>query len=440
MRLGTHNKLKVAEVERITEPGFYGDGGGLYLQITPRGSRSWIFRYTRNGRSHMMGLGPTHLVGLGEARDKAHEHRRQLFDGIDPLAAKRSARARASSAPTFLQAATSYIKAHAPTWGNPKHVAQWHMTLLGNTPQGEPTEHNYCKLLHPMPVNEIDTPLILRVLEPIWHSKTETASRIRGRIEAVLGAETVKGHRQGDNPAKWTNHLDHLLASKSKLTEDRHYPALDYHELPAFMRDLQQQDGVAARALEFLIYTSTRTGDIIGQDREDKPPMRWEHVDLDAARWDIPKTKTGVEHRVPLSSAAIAVLRHMQQQQQSDLVFPGQNPDAPLSNASMAAVIDRINKQRSKQKLKPYIDRKQDGRQVTVHGMRATFKSWSGDETDADGAVVEACLTHEISNELEAAYRRSDFLRKRKTLMQQWADYAQHGATASATVLSFRKA
>jgi integrase len=201
------------------------------------------------------------------------------------------------------------------------------------------------------------------------------------------------------------------------------------------MRDLQHQDGIAAQALEFLIYTSTRTGDIIGQRREDKPPMRWSHVDLDQEIWEIPKTKNSSSHRVPLSKAPIAVLKHMQSIRQSDdLVFPGNKPGQPLSNASMAAVIDRINRQREKAGKPTYVDRKQGNRPVVPHGFRATFKSWAGDETDAEHTVIEACLTHSISDELEAAYRRSDFLRKRRNLMTQWADYAQHGQRPSAVL------
>jgi Arm DNA-binding domain len=269
MARGVH-WLSAMQVERVKRPGLYGDGGGLYLQVTPRGSRSWIFRYERDGRTRKMGLGPTHLVDLREARERAHDCRRQLFAGIDPLGERRT-RARASAAPTFLAAAQDYIRTHAPTWENPKHVAQWHMTLTGRTPEGEPTKENYCKLLHAVPVDQIDTQLILQVLSPIWQTKTETASRIRGRIEQVLGAATVAGHGKGDN---WKGHLQHLLASKSKLTDDKHYPALSYPELPAFMRDLQQQDGVAARALEFLILTSVRTGDIVGGGRAQVPPMQ----------------------------------------------------------------------------------------------------------------------------------------------------------------------
>jgi integrase len=428
------------QVERIKPPGLYGDGGGLYLQVTPQGSRSWIFRYERDGRTRKMGLGPTHLVDLREARNKAHAYRRQLFEGIDPFGERRK-RTRAGAAPTFLAAAQAYIRTHAPTWENPKHVAQWFMTLTGHTPEGTPTKENYCKLLHSVPVDQIDTQLILQVLSPIWQTKTETASRIRGRIEKVLGAATVAGHRKGDNPARWKGHLQHLLASKSKLTEDKHYPALAYPELPAFMRDLQQQDGVAARALEFLIVTSVRTGDIVGGGRAQVPPMQWAHVDLQQQLWTIPKSKTTTEHRVPLSAAAVRLLQQMQQQQQSDLVFPSpQNPGEPLSNAAMAAVIARLNAQRSKQLLPRYTDPKQGNRDVVPHGFRATFKSWCGDQTNAERAVIEACLSHAISDELEAAYRRSDFWHKRRRLMQQWADFAQHGATTGANVLSFPSA
>jgi hypothetical protein len=222
-----------------------------------------------------------------------------LLDGVDPLALRAKRRAKAASAKTFRDAARQYIRDHEAKWKSPKHVAQWYMTLLGETREGEKTKHNYCAPLHGVPVAEVDTALVLSVLRPIWYDKPETASRLRGRIETVLGWAMVNGLRpEGVNPAHWTGHLANALPEKGDVREVKHHAAPPYQELPDFMVKLKGREGLAARALQLAILTAVRTGDLIGNDREERPPMKRQHVDLAGRMWTIPKTKTNVEHRV----------------------------------------------------------------------------------------------------------------------------------------------
>jgi integrase len=269
-----------------------------------------------------------------------------------------------------------------------------------------------------LPVQEIDTGLVMKVLEPIWSTKPETASRLRGRIEAVLSLATVRGYRTGDNPARWRGHLDQLLPATGKVRKVKHHAALDYAALPAFMDALRQRNSIATRALEFLILTGVRTGDIIGNDREDAPPMMWSHVDLGARVWTIPKTKTGAEHKVPLSGAAVAVLAEMKALGLGKIVFPSiDRPGHPLSNGAMLAVLKRMGRG-----------------DLTAHGFRATFKTWASERTTFPREVVEAALAHAISDKLEAAYRRGDFFEKRRRLMGAWAEYAGSTPAAGAVI------
>ena len=371
-----------------------------------------------------MGLGPLRLVDRDAARRKRDDAHRLLLDGIDPLAFHATRRANAANAKTFRDAARQYIKDHEAKWKNPKHAAQWYMTLLGESRQGHKTGKNYCAPLHGVPVADVDTALVLSVLRPIWYEKPETASRLRGRIETVLGWAMVNGLRpEGVNPARWTGHLANALPEKGEVREVRHHAALPYQEVPAFMAQLKQRPGLAARCLELAILTAVRTGDLIGNDREERPPMKREHVDLAGRMWTIPKTKTNVEHRVPLSDVAVELLTQVFKDYPDDgsgIVFVGDKPGQPLSNGAMLRVRDRMVK---------------DGLikqgTVTTHGMaRACFKSWASDETNFERDVVEACLTHTISDPLEAAYRRSDFYSKRTRLMQAWADFVEDKAGA----------
>ncbi len=385
MARGIH-QLTAGEVAKARRKGLtLCDGGGLYLQ---RGS-SWIFRYTRDSRTRWLGLGPLAMVDLTAARAAAAGKRKQLFEGQDPIALRATSRAKAVMAKTFREAAIAYLGDNAIKWKNPKHIAQWYMTLLGTSADGkQKTDNNYCKILHNVPVAEIDTTLVLAVLKPIWFDKPETAARLRGRIETVLGWTMVHGLRpEGLNPARWDGHLKNVLPEKGEIREVKHHAALPYQELPAFFAKLKQQPGLAARGLAFSILTATRTGDLIGNDREERPPMKREHVDLRAKVWVIPRTKTNVEHRVPLSDAAILLLTDIFKNYPDDgsgIVFTGDKPGQPMSNGAMLRVRDRMIEQGLIEKGT-----------VTTHGMaRAGFKSWASDATNYEKAVIEACLTH----------------------------------------------
>jgi integrase len=345
-------KLTVAQIGKAKREGkTVPDGGGLYLQ---RGS-AWVFRYTRNGNTHYAGLGPLALVDLATAREAALACRKQLFAGIDPLESRHQQRIeaalKAATAMTFDACAAAYVAAHGDSWKNPKHKQQWSNTL-----------RDYASpVIGKLQVASIDVPSVLRVLEPIWREKSVTADRLRGRIERVLGWAGVKGFRDNaiPNPAAWKNNLDHLLPAKGAIREVVHHAALPYAEIAPFMVELRKEQGVAARALEFTIFTAVRTGDIIGQASENAPPMRWEHVDLDARLWTIPKTKNGSEHRVPLSAPAIALLENIKPfADGSGIVFPGDRRGRPLSNTTMRRVLHRIGRP-----------------DLTVHGFRACFKT-----------------------------------------------------------------
>jgi integrase len=306
-------KLTALRAEREKRPGMYGDGGGLYLRVTEDGAKNWVFRFMLNGRPRWMGMGPLHTVSLAEARKRAGEHRLRRHDGIDPIEARRAERLKAqleaAKAITFKGCAESYIKAHRAGWRNGKHAAQWEATLAT---YAEP-------IIGKLSVQAIDTALVLKVLEPIWTKKPETAGRVRGRIEAVLDWARVRGYRTGENPARWKGHLDHLLPARGKVRKVEHHAALPYPELPGFLVALREQEGIAARALEFTMLTSARTGEVIG--------AHWNEINFLDRTWTVPATrmKAGREHRVPLSARALAILEEMQAHRHADdgFVFPG---------------------------------------------------------------------------------------------------------------------
>ena len=421
------SKRRCADLAAAKAPGLYPDGAGLYLQVTPHGSASWILLYRRKPVRRKMGLGPLRLVSLEEARKKRDEAHKLLLDGQDPLASRATRRAKRASASTFRDAAKAYIEATEGGRKNPKHAAQWRMTLLGEMPDGSPTEHDYCAAILDLPVSAIDTVAVLSVLKPIWSAKPETASRLRGRIEAVLAWAALHG-LAGDidpnrpNPARWKGHLQHALSAPGER-ETKHHAALDYSEVPAFLRKLRTREGLAARALELATLTAVRTGDLIGNDRDERPPMMRAHVDLERRIWTVPKTKTGVEHRVPLSDAAVDLLTRVFRDTPDDgsgVVFVGDRRGQPMSNGAMLRVLTRMT-----------ADGLITPGSTTVHGFRAAFKSWAGDQTNFDRDVVEACLTHTIGDKLEAAYRRSDYLKKRRRLMQAWANFIEGRAGTS---------
>ena len=398
-------KLTALKVAREIRPGLYGDGGGLYLQITARGSKSWIFRYwigerdpmtgniVRNpatnkvkGRSREMGLGSCITVSLAEARDRALECRKLREQEIDPIEARQEARRqraleRAKSL-KFKDAAVTYMAAHRVAWKNDKHAAQWTATLQ---------TYAY-PLLGDIAVQSIDTTQLMKVIEPIWATKPETANRVRGRIETILDWATVRGYRQGDNPARWRGHLDKLLPSRSKVRKTERHSALPYVELPAFIAKLREQEGVAARALEFTILTAARTGEVIG--------ARQSEIDRRQKVWTIPaeRMKAGKQHRVPLSDRALEISL-TKSPGAEDYIFPGGRTGQPLSNMAMLTLLRRMGRH-----------------DLTVHGFRSTFRDWASERTNFSGEVVEMALAHAIDSKTEAAYRRGDLFEKRRRL------------------------
>ena len=388
--------LTALTVSRTKAKGLYLDGGGLYLQVAASGQRSWIFRFRMGGRTTArdMGLGSLTNVSLSEARVKAAAARKQLSDGIDPIEAKREAQTRTAlekaSAMTFEDAAQAYIAAHSQSWRNLKHREQWPNTLR---------DYVY-PVVGRLPVAAVNVSHIVRFLEAIWTSKPETASRVRGRVEAVLDWAAARGYRTGENPARWRGHLENLLPKRSRIQKVKHHPALAYSEIGAFMAMLRQQEGVAALALQFLILTAARTSETIG--------ARWQEIDMDKSTWIIPadRIKAGKEHRVPLSGPALAILRKMSEMRESDLVFPGGRRLKPLSTNALIALLKRMG-----------------CTGVTAHGFRSTFRDWCAEQTNYPRDVAEMALAHAIGDKVEAAYRRGDLFDKRTRLMEDWAMY-----------------
>ncbi len=395
-------RLSALQVTKFTKPGLYGDGGGLTLQITPTGAKSWLFRYMVAGKPFGMGLGPTHTVSLAEARQKALDARKLLIDGINPLAAKKQSKIAAALADakmmTFDQCAKAYIMAHKAGWKNAKHGDQWTNTL--KTYASPVFGH--------LPVAEIDTGLVVKCLAPIWDSKTETASRVRGRIESVLGWATTSGYRIGENPARWKGHLENLLATISKTSRTKNHPSLPWQRIGAFISALRVREGVSARAVEFAILTACRSGEVRG--------ARWAEFDTAGKLWTIPaeRMKAKREHQVPLSDAALALLDSMPKD--GDVVFAG-TKGQPLSDMSLTAVIRRMNGDD-----KPvWADANGDG--VTVHGFRSSFRMWAAEATIYPREVAEHALAHQLPDAVERAYQRGSQFAKRAALMAEWAAF-----------------
>lgn len=388
-------KLTALRVKNLTTPGRYNDGGGLYLQVRDAERRSWLFRFKLHGRPRQMGLGPLHDVPLAEARDAAQRCRKLVRDKVDPIDQRRSLHAEIAAragAYTFRDVAARYIAAHEKSWRNPKHRLQWGATLA--------------TYVYPVfgsrPVAAIETGDVTRVLEPIWHEKPETAARVRGRIEAILDYAKTRGWRSGENPARWKGHLEHALPARAKVAKLEHHPALPWAEIGAFVADLREQDGTAARALEFVILTAARTGEVLG--------ARWSEIDLVGKIWTVPagRMKAGSEHRVPLSEAAVALLRFMRPEgvEAEAFVFPGAKAGAPLSNMSLLMLLRRMGRG-----------------DLTTHGFRSTFRDWAAERTTYQREVAEAALAHTVGNKVEAAYRRGDLFEKRRRLMEDWAGF-----------------
>lgn len=381
------NRLTARRVTAVTEPGYHADGGGLYLQVTASGAKSWVFRYRFEGRRPEMGLGPLHVIGLADARAAADAARKLVQAGQDPLAGRRAAALAMSSIPTFWEAAVAYIAERQAGWTNPKHASQWTSTL-----------ETYAKpVLGDLRVDRIETDHVLAVLRPIWATKTETASRVRQRVEAVLDSVAVQKKRSGDNPARWRGHLAVILPKPTAVTKVQNFAALPYAELPAFMAALRSRHGEAARALEFTILTAARTGMTLGAVPSE--------VDLVASTWTVPwdRMKGKVEHTIPLSAPAVALaLPRMGRK----LLFPNDLSNEPLSENAMLALLKRMG----------YAH-------ITVHGFRSTFKDWASETTDFADDLSETALAHTIRDKAKAAYKRGSMLEKRRRLMKAWADY-----------------
>ena len=371
-------------------PGRHAEGSirGLYLLVQATGARSWILRYQLYHRRTDMGLGAYPETTLAQARDKALEARRLVKAGTDPLAARNQA-----VALTFKAAAEALIESKRSGWRNAKHAAQWTSTL---------TDYAYPKLAN-LDVKTIDTRAVLDVLQPIWSEKTETASRLRQRLEAVLDYAASLGVRSGENPARWRGHLDNLLPKPSKVRAVEHHAALEWQKLPGFMIELARRDGIAAKALAFTILTAARSGEVRG--------MTWAEVDLASSVWTVPasRIKAGKEHRVPLVPAALALLG--KRRTSNELVFPSPTKESrPLSDVTLTAVLRR---------MKRY--------DLTVHGFRSTFRDWAGETTAHPREVIEAALAHRLKDRAEAAYARGDLFTKRRKLMEDWAAFASRG-------------
>ena len=391
------NRLRALELEKLPAPGFYPDGGGLYLQVTSRGARSWVYRY-RAGASNIrdLGLGPLRLVPLAVARAKAIDAGRLRLEGIDPIEAKRARRAQASAetarAVTFWECAESYVESHRAGWRNAKHAAQWLATL---TTYAAP-------VAGALAVSAVDTEVVLKIIDPIWRTKPETATRLRGRVEAVLDFAKARGYREGENPARWRGHLDQILPARTKVAKVVHHAALPWREIPVFYATLEAQQGVGAAALRFAILTAARTGETIG--------ATWPEVDFERGVWTIPaaRMKAEREHRVPLSDQAMAILKPMHEMRAADdgFVFRGQKTAKGLSNMALLAVLKRLERA-----------------DLTVHGFRSCFRDWAAEATAFPSDAVELALAHAIGDKVEAAYRRGDQLERRFELARAWADF-----------------
>jgi integrase len=394
----TIGRLKAIAVAKVTKPGMYGDGGGLFLQVTSPTAKSWVFRYTRHGRERYAGLGSAFTISLQRAREDARQFRELLHDGIDPLEHRNAKRLRnrleAAKSVTFDECVEAYVAAHEAGWSNSKHRQQWRTTL-----------RDYASpVLGGLAVQAIDTGLVMQALEPIWATKAVTARRLRGRIETVLDWATVRGFRSGDNPARWRGHLKVLLPARSKERAVNHHAALAYSDIGRFMAALSEQKGVAARALEFCILTASRSGEVLG--------VTWDEIDAASATWTVPaqRMKGGREHRVPLCAWALAIVEKLRDLG-TDYVFPGARERHPLSKTALPEVLER--------KALRHIG----GGNITVHGMRSAFRDWAAETTSFPNHVVEMALAHAIPSAVEASYRRGDLFAKRRKLMEAWAAY-----------------
>jgi integrase len=422
----TANRLTALKVEKAKRPGMYADGAGLYLRITPEGTKNWVFRFMLDGRPRWMGIGPLALYGLQEARGKALDARRLHHAGLDPIDARKAARARdrleAAKAITFKECAVSYVQAHRAGWRNAKHAAQWDATLAT---YAEP-------IIGTLPVQAVDTGLVMKVLEQevggapsqartsLWTARPETASRLRGRIEVILDWAKVRVNRDGENPARWRGHLDKLLPARAKVQKVEHHAALPYDELPSFVEGLRGQESNSARGLEFAILTAARTGEVIG--------ATWDEINWKEKIWTIDdaRMKAGKEHRVPLCDRAIAILAELKPKPGETgtggrFLFAGGKTGRPLSNMAFLMLLRRMGRD-----------------DLTAHGFRSSFRDWAAERTNFPNEVVEMALAHAVGSKVEAAYRRGDLFEKRRRLMNAWAEFCTTAPAERANVVPLR--
>ena len=401
------NKLTAKKVEHLKDRGWYADGNGLYLQVSKSGSKSWAYRYQAKGKAQWHGLGAyTKQNSLEQARIAAANCRQLRKDGIDPIAHKKlqalEKDLKEATTLTFKECAEQYIEAHEQGWKNKKHAAQWGSTL---------TTYAYPTIGH-LPVQMIDIDLVLAVLEPIWYTKTETASRVRQRIENILDWATVRKYRQGDNPALWRGRLDKILPKRNKVQKPKHFAAMDYREVPAYFRSLRKKDTIASKALAFIILTATRNGEARA--------VTYAELNQNEAIWIIPddRMKADREHRVPLSGEALKIISEMDpfKRPSDDFVFTGLKRSRPISDAALLKLV------------------KDTHPGLTVHGFRSSFRDWCAEQTNYPREVAEAALAHSLKDKTEAAYQRGDIFDKRRMLMDAWAEFCLSNANAGKVI------
>ncbi len=387
-------ELSATEVRRLTKPGLHAVGGvaGLLLQVTPKGARSWILRTMVGSKRRDIGLGGFPDVTLALARENARETKEKIKQGIDPVAERKAARAALIAAQakdfTFDQCVEKFLKKKTKEFSNPKHAAQWSSTLK-----------TYASpVIGRLPVNVVELPHILKILEPIWQDKTETATRLRGRIESVLAYATVSKYRTGDNPARWKGNLDAVLPKPTKIKKVKHHKAIPWQEISPFIQSLRERKGTGAKALEFTILTATRSGEVRG--------ALWDEIDLQTNTWTVPagRMKTNKEHTIPLCDDAVKLLENLPRFEDNKLIFPGARGGI-LSDVALTKPIRAM------------------GSDATVHGFRSTFRDWCAESTNYPNEVAEMALAHTISNAVEKAYRRGDLIAKRTNLMRDWCKY-----------------
>ena len=396
--------LSALEVGRLTDaPGlhFVGVVPGLMLQVGTTGAASWVLRATVGGKRRDIGLGSYPGVTLAGAYEAARDARKKIKDGIDPVAERQANRSKLIAAQIaqmpFTEAAGKYIEAHEAGWKSSKSAAQWTSSL---------TMYAY-PIIGKIGVADIEMAHVLRVLEPIWTVKTETASRIRGRIESILDWATVRGYRKGENPARWKGHLEHLLAARADVQEVKHHAALPFPEIGSFMVELRKSQGMGARALEFAILTACRSGEARG--------ATWSEIDLETGSWEIPveRMKAKRAHRVPLSAAALELLNALPRIAGTDLVFPSAK-NTPLSDMTLTGVLKRMGR-----------------RDITAHGFRSSFRDWAGETTAYDRQSIEHALAHQLPDKAEASYARGSQYDKRRRLMEEWARFCSEPTSAA---------